>query len=128
MTIASSPAFPLRWNTTFDRSGAVAVVAVGGELDRLTAPLLHDHLSWLAAAHRGAVELDLTAIAFIDVGGHAVLGQVGRRYQDRGVPIFVGDSSAPVQRLLDLLGWPIPRAVPPRARPHRARCDRRRGA
>ena len=125
MTIASSSALPLRWTTTVDPAGTRAVVTVVGEFDRLTAPLLHDHLLWLAATHPDAVALDLSCVAFIDVGGHEVLCRVGRHFLDRAVPISLVAPSPPVQRLLDLLGWPIrPQAVTT-ARPHRANCRRR---
>lgn len=127
MTVVSSSVLPLRWDTALDRSGTLAVVTVRGELDRLTAPLLFDHLLWLAASHRGAVDLDLSAVAFIDLGGHDVLRRVGHHYQGRGVPISASDPSPPVRRLLDVVGWPIPRRPDTRARWHRTTCRRHHG-
>ncbi len=125
MTIASSSALPLRWTTTVDPAGTRAAVTVVGEFDRLTAPLLHDHLLWLAATRPGAVALDLSCVVFIDLGGHEVLRRVGRHFMDRAVPISLVDPSPPVQRLLDLLGWPILRQAASSARPARANCRRR---
>ena len=87
MTIVSSSALPLRWKTQVDPRAARAVVTVVGELDRLTAPMLHDHLLWVAATQPGAVALDLSSVTFVDVGGHEVLRRVGRHFLDRDVPI-----------------------------------------
>ena len=53
--------------------------------------------------------MDLSSVAVIDVGGHEVLRRVGHHFVRRAVPISLGDPSPPVERLLDLLGWPIPR-------------------
>ena len=126
MTIVSSSALPLRWKTQVDPRAARAVVTVVGELDRLTAPMLHDHLLWVAATQPGAVALDLSSVTFVDVGGHEVLRRVGRHFLDRDVPISLSGTSPPVQRLLDVLGWPIPRPVATAVRPHRTNCRRRR--
>jgi anti-anti-sigma factor len=125
MALASSSALPLRWNTSVDGS-RVAAVAVAGDLDRVTAPLLHDHLLWLAATHPPAVELDLSSIVFIDVGGHDVLRRVADHYRFRAVPIGLRDPSPPVERLLGLLGWPIPRRIATTPRPE-GTCRRRSG-
>ena len=63
---------------------AVSTLMVGA--GGVTAPLLHDHLLWLAATRAGAVALDLSCVVFIDLGGHDVLRRVGRHFLDRAVP------------------------------------------
>jgi len=97
----------LRWETELDRPEGGAEVTVRGELDRVTVPLLHDHLCWLAATHRSPVELDLSRVEFMDVGGYEFLRFVKLLFDDGGLEIFVSRASPAVHRVADLLGWPI---------------------
>lgn len=109
MTVVSMSALPLRWETTFDQPAAQAVVRVRGELDRTTSPLLRDHLRWLAATEHTPVEIDLARVDFMDVGGHELLRDVRRWFDEAGLSVRVGNPSPAVRRVLDLLDWPIDR-------------------
>lgn len=107
MTVVSLSALPLRWETAFDQPAAHAVVRVRGELDRTTSPLLRDHLRWLAATEHSPVEIDLSRVSFMDVGGHELLRDVRRWFDEAGSSIRLRDPSPAVRRVLDLLDWPI---------------------
>ncbi len=100
----TSPAFPLTWRS--DLAGDAALVVVEGELDRLTTPALRDHLEWLVAWIPGRLIVDLAGVTFADVGAHKMLGDLVRRSASGRVEVVLAAPSAPLRRLLDVLGPP----------------------
>ena len=100
------PRCPLRWETRFVEPEAPAVVEVTGELDRVSAPLLDDHLLWLEGVGCDPVVLDLAGVEFMDVGGYDLLVEAGRRGVQSGRDVIVQNPSRVVRRLLEIAGWP----------------------
>ena len=80
----------------------VCVLAVGGELDLATVPVLAEQA---AAALRQSAErliIDLSGLEFIDSGGVRALAEVTRAAPGRP-PVLVRGAGRRVRRLLDLL-------------------------
>jgi anti-anti-sigma factor len=100
----TSPAFPLAWRS--DLAGEAALVVVEGELDRLTTPALRDHLEWLLAWVPGRLVVDLAGVTFADVGAHRMLADVVGHTAGGRVEVVLSAPSAPLRRLLDVLGPP----------------------
>ena len=87
---------------TVRREGAVATVAVTGELDLATVPRLS-----ASVAERGDAKLlvlDLTAVTFIDSTGVRVLLEAERSCADSGSRLVLLAGDGPVRRLLELCG------------------------
>ena len=76
------------------------VVAVAGEVDIDTAPLLEDHLLGLA----GSIRLDMRAVTFMDSSGVRALVRVQDHFERDGRSLWVHACSPQVQRLLHSLG------------------------
>lgn len=76
------------------------VVAVAGELDLVTAPILEDSLAQFA----GDVRLDLTAVTFIDSSGVAGLVRLSTRCEADGCTLRIEECSPQVERVLRIVG------------------------
>jgi len=84
-----------------DISGDSAVVAVTGEIDISTAPLLRDRLQSLAA-HQ--VTVDLSAMTFIDSTGLGVLVGAVKRLREDGGEMTLRAPSRSTRKVLDITG------------------------
>jgi len=79
-------------------------VRLAGEIDADTGVLLQDAIARLDAPRHQSIELDLSAVTFMDSSGIAALVQA-RRVADRaGVRVVLVDPSHPVVRVLALVG------------------------
>jgi anti-anti-sigma factor len=76
------------------------VLAVAGELDLVTAPILEGSL----AQDTGDVRLDLTAVTFIDSSGVAGLVRLYRRCESDGCTLRIAACSPQVERVLRIVG------------------------
>jgi anti-anti-sigma regulatory factor len=103
------------------------VLYVTGELDRLTAPVLVALLDERLAGERPdtVLTVDLTATAFVDVGGLNALLDVQHRAAVRGITLHVGACRAAFLRLLRVTRTLGLAAAPPdrpwSTRPHACR-------
>lgn len=78
------------------------VVAVAGELDLATAPLLGDIVDGLRDPGLETVVLDLADVEFCDSSGLSVLVRSHREAEERGVRIVVRSPSPAVRCLLEI--------------------------
>jgi anti-anti-sigma factor len=94
---SSSPHFSLSFTAgrPWDR------LAIGGDLDSFTAPLLADALAVLPFS--GWVELDLGEVRFLSLHGLTVLQHAQRQASHRGGRLSVVAASAAARRVLDLV-------------------------
>ena len=76
------------------------VVAVAGEVDIDTAPLLEDHLLGLA----GSIRLDMREVTFMDASGVRALVRMQDHCERDGRSLWVHACSPQVERLLHSLG------------------------
>lgn len=78
-------------------------VAVHGEIDLVTAPLLERHLLAAIASGRDLVEVDLSGVTFMDARGVSVLINARNTIGD-GSTLRLCAPSEPVVRMLELCG------------------------
>jgi anti-anti-sigma factor len=90
--------FPVRW------AGRTAIVAAPGEVDLTVAGPLRDAL--LSALNAGALGLvvDLTGTTFIDSAGVTALVRASRRASASEATVRLAVTTAPVTRVLSLVG------------------------
>src|SRR5690242_3309727 len=79
-----------------------AVVAVAGELDLATAPLLGDVVGGLRDPGIDTVVLDVTDLEFCDSSGLAVLVRSHQAAEEHGVRVVVRSPRPAVRRLLEI--------------------------
>lgn len=85
---------------------ATLVVAVSGEVDTDTAPILSKAIiDYVDQAGRGPCILDLTAVTFLDSAGLTVLLDATLRAEGQRAPLrIVVDSNRPVIRPIEITG------------------------
>lgn len=86
-----------------ERAGRSARVGFSGDLDLATAPRLREFVSALRGDGVEHLEIDLTAVEFLDSVGLSVLLSTHRRLASEGATMLVR-GSAPVQRVFELAG------------------------
>jgi anti-sigma B factor antagonist len=79
---------------------AEGVVAVAGELDIATGPLLEEHLERLT----GPIRLDMREVSFLDSSGIRSLMRMYRRCEGDGCTFRIEDCSPMVERVLQIVG------------------------
>jgi anti-anti-sigma factor len=85
--------------------GEQALVTVSGELDLLAAAKLARPLRELIVERRPAIiDLDLSAVQFMDSTGIQVLVSALADARAAGIPLRVSDASPPVRRVLGMTG------------------------
>ncbi|HTJ75409.1 MAG TPA: STAS domain-containing protein, partial [Acidimicrobiales bacterium] len=73
------------FSVTFTRAGRAVTVAVSGDVDGDTAPVLRDRLvDVLEGQGNRSVSVDLSGMTFIDSSGLSVLVDMHRRAAERG--------------------------------------------
>lgn len=87
----------------YNEHGAT-VVAVIGELDMLTTPLLESRVSAELAEGPAALVLDLSGVSFLGSSGLALLVQTRDLATERGIPLRLVAESQPVLRPLTATG------------------------
>lgn len=83
---------------------AAIVVAVSGELDLASSPVLEDALERAHNSECSMVIMDLTELEFMDSTGLSVLVKAQQRAYDAGRGFGLVKGGAQVQRLLSLTG------------------------
>lgn len=86
------------------RAGGFCSVAVSGELDLATGPILADEIARCEGPNTGHVFVDLARVTFIDTDGIRFLCQARQRSDDDGRHLVLAAVSPVVQRLLRLTG------------------------
>lgn len=87
------------------RDGGGAVVAVQGELDLSTGPLLERALAELVGDPScDAIVVDLGGLSFMDSTGLHVLVKAQNRLATRGCQIVLARPTSAVMRILDMAG------------------------
>jgi anti-sigma B factor antagonist len=81
-----------------------AGVAVRGDVDAATAPLLQDALDDAVRATTGTLVLDLTGVEFLDSSGINVLLRVRALLGREERPLALVCPAGPVRRVLELAG------------------------
>ncbi len=80
------------------------VVAVRGELDLASTPVLEEELARAAGSEGGLVILDLRELEFMDSTGLGLLVSTNKRAQESGRRFALVKGGPQVQRLLSLTG------------------------
>ena len=78
------------------------VLALTGELDIATAPVLHRAVDELLSPHLKAVTLDLAELSFVDVVGLRALVDVKRHVGDAGAAFRLCSVNDSTQRVMQL--------------------------
>jgi len=89
--------------TSLSTEDDATVVALRGEADILTLPVISDVLASVIADHDGPVVIDLAEIAFIDTGSIRSLARAAELLGDRGRELTVRSPSRIAVRMLTLL-------------------------
>jgi len=84
--------------------GDAALVAVSGELDLASSPVLEAELERVGGADPTLVVVDLRELEFIDSTGLSVLVRAHQRAQEAGSRFGLVNGPSQVQRLLSLTG------------------------
>jgi anti-anti-sigma factor len=101
-----SPAFPLAWTSDPVGDQGAVLVAIRGEIDRLTMPALRDHLDWLLSWIDGPIVIDAARVTFADAAAHTLLVEVTRRAEARGTHVQLLAIGPALARLFHVLGAP----------------------
>lgn len=87
------------------RAGDQVTLAIQGELDLLTAPVLATAVDEVIASGASKIVLDCTELAYLDSSGIAVLIQAWDGMKGRAtMPVVVTNISDEVRRVLDVCG------------------------
>jgi anti-sigma B factor antagonist len=93
-----------KFELTTTRRASATVVAVAGELDIATAPLLADRLAAVRAADpAGAIMVDLSGTEFVDSTGVRTLAHASR--ERAGFALVCPSDNLAVTRVLELTGF-----------------------
>jgi anti-anti-sigma factor len=84
-------------------SGQGVLLALSGEVDLATAPVVEDELR-RAEASQDLIVLDLRDVSFMDSTGIRTLVAADRRNRERGAALVVVQGSRQVRRLFELSG------------------------
>ena len=84
--------------------GGAAVVALRGEADLFTLPIVVDMLARVVADHAGPVVVDLAETEFIDTGSVRAIARAAAILGDRGRALTVRSPSRMAVRMLAILG------------------------
>ena len=98
--IAAQSLLPFTYRRS--RAGSTTTLAVGGELDIASVPVLDTQLR-AAAREAARVVLDLRSLEFLDASGAALLVSTYRRMRQAGGRLLVVRGPFEVQWLLELM-------------------------
>ncbi|MEV8625255.1 STAS domain-containing protein [Streptomyces sp. NBC_01268] len=93
------------------RDAGTAVLALAGELDMETAPLLQDDLSEQLRQGRAHLVLDLSALGFMDSSGLNVLIRAVHKARALGGDVYLAAPTSAVRRILEITG--VTTTIPP---------------
>ena len=90
------------FGTRVEEHDGVAVMALGGELDTATVPILREELATLEGNGVSTIVLDLRGLTFIDSSGLLALLEARRRAMSNGHRLVLSGASRAAQRLFEL--------------------------
>jgi anti-sigma B factor antagonist len=90
--------------TRIQEHDGVAVMALSGELDMATAPILRRNLAQIEDGGAPAITLDLREVTFIDSSGLKELVEASLRAQSNGHRLLMSGPSPAAKRLFELTG------------------------
>lgn len=82
----------------------VAVIALSGELDMATAPILRENLARVEGSGAVTIMLDLSEVTFIGSSGLKEFLEARSRARDNGHRLLMSGASPAAQRLFELTG------------------------
>ena len=85
-------------------SGSTTAIALTGELDIASVPILQECLSEAAAGDAGTIELDLGSLAYIDSAGLGVLVSAHKRFESSGSSLVIRRPNERVMRIFTVSG------------------------
>jgi stage II sporulation protein AA (anti-sigma F factor antagonist) len=91
----------VRWEAPTETG---AEIALDGDLDNLSVPVLREALDALYAADCFTIRLDLAGLSFTDSSGLGAMVGAWRRCQREGGSLSVSNPSIAVRRLMDMTG------------------------
>ena len=91
-------------STRIDARNGVTSIALSGELDMATAPILNDQLTVTEQDGSKAIVLDLRDLSFMDSSGLHELVQAYRRSETNGHRLLVVGANPSTRRLCELTG------------------------
>jgi anti-anti-sigma factor len=101
---SKAPAATSALVATISADGGAAIVALRGEADLATLPLVVNVLARVIAESEGAIIVDLTSAEFIDTSTARALARAWQFLDDRGRTLTVRSPSRLALRVLTLLG------------------------
>ena len=90
------------FGTRVEEHDGVAVMALSGELDTATVPILRENLAPLEGNGLSTIVLDLRDLTFIDSSGLLAFLEARRRAMSNGHRLVMGGASSAAQRLFEL--------------------------
>jgi len=99
-----TPARPTEFSSRATLADGHAVVALRGELDLSTAPVLTRCLAPVIGSHPSAVILDLGELEFIDSTGLTLIVRAWNELRTHEGTLGLAHASPPVRRVLELVG------------------------
>ena len=92
------------FGTSVEVHDRLAVMALSGDLDMSTAPILREDLAQVEASGVLAIMLDLREVTFIDSTGLHEFLEASSRAKDNGHRLLMSGASPAAQRLFELTG------------------------
>lgn len=92
------------FGTRVEERDGVAVMALSGELDLATAPILRENLARLEESGPVTIKVDLREVTFIDSSGLKEFLEARSRAKDNGHRLLFSGASPAAQRLFELTG------------------------
>lgn len=92
------------FGTRVEERDGVAVIALSGELDLATAPILRENLARLEESGPVTIKVDLREVTFIDSSGLKEFLEARSRAKDNGHRLLMSGASPAAQRLFELTG------------------------
>lgn len=90
------------FGTRVEEHDGVAVMALSGELDTATVPILRENLAPLEGNGLSTIVLDLRDLTFIDSSGLLAFLEARRRAMSNGHRLVMSGASSAAQRLFEL--------------------------
>jgi stage II sporulation protein AA (anti-sigma F factor antagonist) len=90
--------------TQLDRNGPPPTLVVAGELDVSSGPALEHSVARVLDGQGEEFRIDMSALVFMDSTGARSLVRVHRRLESIGRRLVLVSPTAPVRRVIDLLG------------------------
>jgi len=90
------------FGTRVEEHDGVAVMALSGELDKATVPILRENLAPLEGNGLSTIVLDLRDLTFIDSSGLLAFLEARRRAMSNGHRLVMSGASSAAQRLFEL--------------------------